>query len=296
MKNIFHKRHRDRVWICFAIATVLLAALICVFFYRKRVRQVSNLSKQVLAHKIETVMYTGTESTIRKYHASGCRYIDGYFYYFTDGKIQIRKHEINDKKPVVALTFDDGPGPYTKTLLNKLKKYGVRATFFMNGTNALKYQKEIQIMQEIGCELGNHTQTHADLIKLDAKQIQEEIEGTNEAIRQAVGRDATLVRPPYGNVNDTVKEVAGYPLILWSLDTTDWKRRDAKAISEYIMKYAKDGDIILLHDIHQFSVEAVSEFIPKMKKKGYQFVTVSELAAYRNAQLEAGELYYQFTK
>lgn len=296
MKNIFHKRHRYRVWICFAIITLLLAALVCVFFYRKNMEPVSNLKKQVLAHKVEAMVYTGTENAIRKCYPSGCRYIDGYFYYFMNGKIQIRKHKINDKKPVVALTFDDGPGKYTKTLLNKLKKYGVRATFFMNGTNALKYQKEIQIMQEIGCELGNHTQTHANLIKLDEEQIREEIEGTNQAIRQAVGTNATLVRPPYGNVNDTVKEVAGYPLILWSLDTTDWKRRDAKAISDYIMKYAKDGDIILLHDIHKFSVDAVSEFIPKMKKKGYQFLTVSELAAYRNAQLEAGKLYFQFAK
>lgn len=234
---------------------------------------------------------------IVKNQKSSCKYIAGCFYYFVNGEIaNIKKDAINPNKPVIALTFDDGPGKHTERLLKQLEKYDARATFFMVGTNAEKYPKVIQHMQEIGCELGNHTTNHANLTKLTPDEIRTEIAQTDEAIIAAVGSGASLIRPPYGAVNDVVKSEADRPLVMWSIDTMDWNRENADEITKYVLKYVKDGDIVLMHDIHKISVDSAVEFIPKLIKKGYQFVTVSELAAYKGIDLENGIQYFEFNK
>lgn len=226
---------------------------------------------------------------------TGEQEISGNTYYFQeDGKFDQTKNKINPNRPMIALTFDDGPGKYTMRLLEALEEYDARATFFMLGQNVSKYSEEIEKMVEIGCELGNHSTTHARLTELSVKDMEKEIDTTNKAIEKIVGHGATLVRPPFGAVNANVRKTVKTPLIMWSLDTLDWKRKNADSITKYVMEHVQDGDIILLHDIHDFSVEAAIDFIPQLIEQGYQLVTVSEMAQIRGAEFENGVKYFNF--
>ena len=212
-----------------------------------------------------------------------------------DGKlISKEENKIDPNRPVIALTFDDGPGDRTGELLDQLEKYDAKATFFMLGQKVSSYPDEIKKMKEIGCELGNHSYDHPNLAKLGADGVKKQIGDTNSKIQAIVGEGASVMRPPYGAISATLKANAGMPLILWNIDTLDWKTRNAKATVDMVMENAKDGDIILMHDIHTESVDAAIELIPKLLEKGYQLVTVSELAAYKNATLENGEKYTDF--
>lgn len=213
-----------------------------------------------------------------------------------DGKLISEESTIDPNKPMVALTFDDGPGSETGKILEVLEKNNSRATFFMLGKNAKLYPDAVKKMQEIGCELGNHTNTHPQLTKLSAEQIKSEIGITAESVSAASGGFApTVIRPPYGAVNATVKENAGQPLIMWSVDTLDWKTRNVQSNIDAVLG-AKDGDIILMHDIHKQSVEAAVQVIPMLVAKGYQLVTVSELAEAKGFTMESGGKYSQFYK
>lgn len=212
-----------------------------------------------------------------------------------DGKlISKEENKIDPSRPVIALTFDDGPGDRTGELLDQLEKYDAKATFFMLGQKVSSYPDEIKKMKEIGCELGNHSYDHPNLAKLGADGVKKQIGDTNSKIQAIVGEGASVMRPPYGAISATLKANAGMPLILWNIDTLDWKTRNAKATVDMVMENAKDGDIILMHDIHTESVDAAIELIPKLMEKGYQLVTVSELAAYKNVTLENGEKYTDF--
>lgn len=212
-----------------------------------------------------------------------------------DGKlISKEENKIDPNRPVIALAFDDGPGDRTGELLDQLEKYDAKATFFMLGQKVSSYPDEIKKMKEIGCELGNHSYDHPNLAKLGADGVKKQIGDTNSKIQAIVGEGASVMRPPYGAISATLKANAGMPLILWNIDTLDWKTRNAKATVDMVMENAKDGDIILMHDIHTESVDAAIELIPKLLEKGYQLVTVSELAAYKNVTLENGEKYTDF--
>lgn len=207
-----------------------------------------------------------------------------------------KESEIDPSKPMVALTFDDGPGKRTGELLAQLEKYSAHATFFMLGQHTSSYKEEIKKMKEIGCELGNHSYDHKDLSRLSAGGVKSEIEDTNNKLKQIVGSEATVMRPPYGAISDTVKKNVGMPMILWNIDTLDWKTRNAKKTINTVMDNVGDGDIILLHDIHSESVDAALKLIPKLQKAGYQLVTVSEMAAAKGKTLEKGGRYTDFTK
>ena len=213
-----------------------------------------------------------------------------------DGHLEKAEGVADPDKPMVALTFDDGPGPYTADLLEMLEKNGARATFFMLGQNATIYQDTVKKMADIGCELGSHSYDHPDLTTLKADEIKNQMTRTNQAIANAAGQNATLMRPPYGSISSKVRENVGLPMILWSIDTLDWKTRDAKKTIEAVMDNVQDGDIILMHDIHKETVEAAEKLIPKLQKAGYQLVTVSELAEARGITLENGEKYGRFRK
>lgn len=200
------------------------------------------------------------------------------------------------EQPMLALTFDDGPGPYTLDLLEALEKSGAHATFFMVGKNVPNYPDAVKKMGDIGCELGNHSYDHAKLTKLSIAEMQAEINQTNEAVRSITGRPSTVLRVPYGATNDSVNAVCGMPMIQWSVDTLDWKTRSTEATVENVLNYAEDGDIILLHDIHETSVEATKQLIPALQEKGFKLVTVSELAKARGHKLENGDTYFSFHK
>lgn len=193
--------------------------------------------------------------------------------------------------PMVALTFDDGPGPYTDRLLDTLEAYGAKATFFMIGTQIPQYPQALTRMEQLGCELANHTLDHQDLTSLDGEGLRREVDQTNQLIANVTGHGGTLLRPPYGAINDSVKAAVGMPMALWSIDTLDWQTLDADKTTKTVLNTVKEGDIILMHDIHETSVAAAERIIPKLAERGYRMVTVSELAAAKGITLETGKAY-----
>lgn len=210
------------------------------------------------------------------------------------------KRVIDPNKPMIALTFDDGPGERTLELLETLEKYNVRASFFMCGTslsrNDIKVEEILKKMDELGCDMGNHTMDHQSLPTLSSQKIKWEVEGVNDLIKKHVGHGAKFVRPPYGaGIRD--KKVSKYvkaPMVCWSVDTLDWKTKSKKETIRSVMNDAHDGDIVLMHDIHGWTVDAVKKIIPKLLKKGYQLVTVSEMAEAKGCKLENGKPYFEF--
>ena len=200
--------------------------------------------------------------------------------------------DVDPNKKMVALTFDDGPGKYTQEIVDCLKANNARATFFVLGCNVDSYKSSMQAADKIGCEIASHTYNHRNLVRLSETEIVEEVEKTDRKIEKAIGKMPNLVRTPGGSVNDTVKEVIGKPIILWSIDTLDWKTRNRDKTVKAVMDHVKDGDIVLMHDIHEPSKEAALILIPRLQREGYQLVTVSELAKYRNHTLKKGEVYH----
>lgn len=216
------------------------------------------------------------------------------FYFGEDGKFDEDKNPINPNKPMVALTFDDGPGMYTMKLLEALEQHNAKATFYMLAPRVNAYPEAVKKMQAIGCELGNHSTTHVQLTKVNAATVSYEIETTNNALYNIVGAGASSLRPPYGSVNQTVRSVANLPIILWSIDTLDWESKDVEMIKESVRTSVKDGDIILMHDIYETTVDAAIALIPELQESGYQLVTVGELAEYKGIALENGASYRSF--
>ena len=141
-------------------------------------------------------------------------------------------------------------------------------------------------------EISSHTYSHQNLKTLSKKKIKSEIFKTRDAVKKVTGNAPTLLRPPYGNYNSTVSKNAGVPMIYWSVDTEDWKHRNANYISKYIVSHAGDGEIVLLHDIHPTSVDGFIKALPKLRKKGYELVTVSELYAIKGKTLKKGVMYF----
>jgi len=181
---------------------------------------------------------------------------------------------------VIALTFDDGPGPYTAHLLDILDQYGAKATFFLIGSKVSGQASVVRSTQARGHQLGNHSWSHPELPKLSVDQIAGEIDRTNEAIRQATGVKPSILRPPYGAVNGVVLEqirLRGMSSILWSVDTRDWADRNSQIVCSRAVAGARPGAVILMHDIHQTSVNAVPCILSSLKQQGYSFVTIQRL-------------------
>lgn len=181
---------------------------------------------------------------------------------------------------VIALTFDDGPGPHTAHLLDILDQYGAKATFFLIGSKVSGQASIVRSIQARGHQLGNHSWSHPELPKLPVDQIAGEVDRTNEAIKQVTGVTPAILRPPYGAVNGVVLEqlrLRGMSSILWSVDTRDWADRNSDIVCSRAVAGARPGAIILMHDIHQTSVGAVPCILSALKQQGYLFVTVQGL-------------------
>ena len=181
---------------------------------------------------------------------------------------------------VIALTFDDGPGPYTAQLLDILDQHGAKATFFLIGSKVSSQANVVRSIHARGHQLGNHSWSHSELPKLPADQIASEIDRTNDAIKQATGVTPAILRPPYGAVNSAVLEqlrLHGMSLVLWSVDTRDWADRNSDIVCSRAVAGARPGAVILMHDIHQTSVGAVPCILSALKQQGYSFVTVQGL-------------------
>ena len=199
--------------------------------------------------------------------------------------------KVDTSRPMVALTFDDGPAKYTEQILDCLEKYGARATFFVQGKSVSRYPDAIKHAAAIGCEIGNHTWDHANLSKSTAEEITSQISSTNDAVFELTGIYPKLMRPPYGAYNGTVLSSSNMPAIMWSVDTLDWKTRNTEKTFQSVKNSAKDGSIILMHDIHAPTAPAAELIIPYLLKQGYQLVTVSELLDARKGGAQVGKAY-----
>ncbi|MER8234295.1 polysaccharide deacetylase family protein [Streptomyces sp. NPDC101490] len=198
-----------------------------------------------------------------------------------------------DKVKCIALTFDAGPGKDTPRLLDVLKEEKVPATFFLLGSKHVdRYPKVVKRIADEGHEVANHTWTHRILTDLDASEIREELSRTQDAVEKITGRKPTLMRPPQGRTDDTVSEVSkelGLAQILWSITAKDYSTNDSALIRQRVLEQAHGDGIILLHDIYDGTVPAVPSIIDELKRRGFTFVTVSELLAPGKA--EPGAVY-----
>ena len=176
----------------------------------------------------------------------------------------------------VALTFDDGPSFYTEGLLDTLKEHNVKATFFVLGTQVRIQSETVQRMFREGHQIGNHTWDHPNLTRMSDDQIREQLQLTDNLIAQIIGESTPFMRPPYGAYNESVLAASGLPIIFWSVDPLDWKDRDAATVAARIVD-APAGAIILAHDIHKSTVDAVPAIIAALKNRGIHMVTVTKL-------------------
>lgn len=172
----------------------------------------------------------------------------------------------------VRLTFDDGPGAYTEQVLDILKRYNVHATFYVIGRNVERYPGTMRRIASEGHRLGNHSYSHADLARLSRAGVLQELSSTQNAIRQTSGVTPTAFRPPYGSLNGTVRDVAaslGMSVDLWSVDTRDWAQPGSSVIAQRAISGAGPGAVILLHVLHQQSVNALPSIIEGIRAQGY---------------------------
>lgn len=237
------------------------------------------------------------------YFAGGMQEIDGSTYYFDDngyiktGWVEVGfddyyfnddgTYEPSQHKTRIAFTFDDGPGEYTDELLDCLEENNAHATFFMLGQNVGSWESTVQRMADIGCEIGSHSWDHPNLYDLSMDSVAKEFSDTDAALEKACGQKASVARAPYGNWSDDIISTVGKPFFTWSLDSMDWSYLDVNKDYDAVMNGdLTDGSIILMHDIHEPSVQAAIKMIPELVQKGYKLMTVSELAAAKGVTLQ----------
>ena len=199
------------------------------------------------------------------------------------------------ERPVVALTFDDGPRRSTTgELLDGLAQRGAHATFFLVGEMLEGNGDLAERMAAEGHQIGVHTYDHVWLTELSAADFEKQVGRTRRLLTEMAGEGSYWLRPPYGGVDRGVEKRAGSPVILWSVDPEDWDDKNVTRIVEHIVSNARDGDIILLHDIYPSSVEAALQVVDRLQERGFLFATVEELAQLRLIELTEGEVYRCF--
>lgn len=209
-------------------------------------------------------------------------------------EIQIGSRMLDTRKPMVAITYDDGPHRgITDEILKIFDEYDSVATFFIVGE---RIEKNADILKEalrLNCELGHHTFSHKDMSKLSEAQLKEQLNMTQEAVSELVDKDYVLkiARPTFGNTSTSLQNYMNFPLILWSIDTRDWSHKNAeKSVAEVLM-HVQDGDVILMHDDYEATVEATRILVPELIERGYQLVSVSELFTYKQIELIPARIY-----
>lgn len=197
---------------------------------------------------------------------------------------------IDPTKPMVALTFDDGPDVQVDSILmDELEKVNGRSTFFVVGQRVEKFPEDIKNTVERGHEVGNHSYDHdIHLSKKGVDYIRNEFDKTDQAVQNASGVAPALVRLPGGNYTADVKTAVSKPLIFWSIDTEDWRSRDAEKTKQIVLSQVKDGDIVLMHALYLSTAEACKAIIPELTARGYQLVTVSEMIRFRGQDVAGG--------
>lgn len=203
----------------------------------------------------------------------------------------VTNKKINNSDKLIALTFDDGPNYNTNKVLDVLAKYNVKATFFVLGSKVMNNKKILKREYDSGMEIGNHTFNHLLLTKYKENVIKDEIDNTSSVIFEVTGRYPKLLRPSYGAYNNTIKKIGDMPIIIWDIDTLDWKYHNSKRIASRVINKVKDGDIILMHDIYSATANSLNIIIPELQNRGYTFVTVPELFYYKEITLEKEKVY-----
>lgn len=194
-----------------------------------------------------------------------------------------RTVDIDPKKPMIALTFDDGPSPYTEEFMNVFKDNGGTATFFMLGQNVIQYPDVVKQMYKDGFEIANHSWDHLELKTGSLDFQKSEIFDTQDAIFKLVGDEPSQMRPPYGSYDQTTLDATGSDIgiAIWNVDTLDWQSRDASSVLEKSRAGVADGAVVLYHDLYPTTLEAIKQFVPELKAKGYQLVSFSDIVKYR---------------
>ena len=278
------------------LAIVFFAYSMCLFFTKARTANALFLGELILFGLLSLMF---KKELLKKYIvlvvcavcAFGCATFA--LSHYMPGSPAKAQAIMESKKKMVAITLDDGPHKtLTERAMNAFEKYNGRGTFFELGQNMNLYPDIVKSVYERGHEIASHTYQHAQLTKLDATALDEEIKKTQEACFKACGTEPTLIRPPYGAKNDTVKSAFysyGLSMILWDGDTEDWRyskvTNGAQIVCDNIIRDAKaktgDGNIVLIHDIHENSVAGLEMALDQLSKEGYQFVTVSDLLKYK---------------
>jgi peptidoglycan/xylan/chitin deacetylase (PgdA/CDA1 family) len=184
----------------------------------------------------------------------------------------------------IAMTFDDGPeAKLTPKLLDLLAAHDIKATFFVIGENVVEHPEIVARAAREGHEIGNHSWSHPNLGKMSDEAVRHQLRQTDDAIQRAIGKRPTLMRPPYGSLSQRQKQWIhdefGYRVILWDVDPLDWKRPGPTVICRRILSETRPGSIVLSHDIHPGTIEAMRSTLDQLEAKGFKFVTVSELIA-----------------
>lgn len=220
--------------------------------------------------------------------------IAGKGYYFDENGVY---DETADASMMIALTFDDGPGKYTGELLDILKQYDAKATFFLQGVNIEQNGGEtIARMAAEGHLIGNHSYDHPNMLKLSAEDAATQFQKTDDLIAQYNnGSGADVVRFPFGNKSKELEQIAARPCFMWDVDTLDWKTKNVQSNIQAVVNGAKPGQIVLMHDTYQTSVEACRSIVPELVNQGYQLVTLETLAAAKGVELQDGVTYYGFS-
>lgn len=217
------------------------------------------------------------------------------------GNTQVSISRARVSGPYLAMTFDDGPHPSnTPKLLDLLRERNIRATFYVVGTNARRYPHLLRQMVAEGHEIGNHTINHLGLARISNQKVRSELGQAHRAIIDACGVPPTTVRPPYGSVTKAQKQWIfdefGYTTVLWSVDPRDWQRPGSSVVARRLVDGARNGSILLAHDIHSPTITAMPSALDQLLRKGFQFVTVSQLMALQRSsatgppQISLGEL------
>lgn len=209
---------------------------------------------------------------------------------------EVNKRVIDPTKPMVALTFDDGPSKYTAEILKVLKENNSVATFFVLGSEVNKYKDVLNQVIAEGNEIGNHSYNHKNLKTITDEELYKQVQGTDDLVYIASGYTPKVMRPPYGISDAELNKKINKPIVKWSIDTLDWKNRDTDKVVAAVLNDVKDGDIVLMHDLYDSTAQAAKIIIPKLVEQGYQLVTVSEMSEYRDVTLTQGQQYYSMYK
>ncbi len=198
---------------------------------------------------------------------------------------------IDPGKPMLALTFDDGPQPETLRVLEALEKHGARGTFFILGKNIAGNEEILKRTAEGGHQLGAHSWSHPRLNDISESAVRSQMTRTMEKIFEVTGQQVTMMRPPFGETNRISRRPLAelsLPVILWSVDSLDWKTRNASSTVSSVLDKAADGAIILCHDVWDTTGQAMETAVPELIRRGYQLVTVAEMMSFREEPLKPG--------